>query len=420
MTTRRIAWTAGSVAAALVLAAAAAVLVVRSAWFYEKVRERLVRTLETATGGRVEIGAFRFDWRRMRADVTVLTLHGTEPGDKPPLLRCRAVAVGLKIVSLVKRDVDIEYLDVTAPRIYLMVAPDGGTNIPRPKVRSESNTMATILKLAIGRFAIDQGELEIEARGATPFAARGRNLAATLTYDAAGPRYGGRLSVEPLELSWPGVGAVPLTVAAHATLERNRIGIGRADLAAGDSRVSLSGAIEDLASPHGSFRYDARVTNADAARFLRVKLLDRGTAQSAGAATWRGGGDFSLSGSLRAYGLDYHDSHMRLRGFEVNGSFEATPLGIRAHALRLAGHAVPAGHDLPVEGSVAEASLRGRDLALRGVALAVLGGSFRGQGTLLTSIATPSKATSPEPPPAAWWLFTARRRCPGMRWRRAR
>jgi translocation and assembly module TamB len=382
VTGRRIAWTAGVAAAVLVLAAAMAVVVVRSSWFYRQVHERLVTTLETATGGRVEIGAFRFDWRRLRAEVAGLTLHGTEPAGKPPLLRCATAAVGLNIVSLAKRDVDIRYLEVTAPHVYLIIGPGGRTNMPQPKVKSESNTIETILKLAIGRFDIVQGEFEIESRAATPFDAHGRNLAARLTYNAAGRLYSGTLSVQPLELAWPGWEPFPVTVAANVTLERNRIGIGRADLATGDSEVSFSGAIEDLVSPHGSFRYDARVNNADVARILRTRLLDHGTAQSAGTANWGGGSDFSVSGSLRAYGLDYHDAHVRLRGFEATGALEAKPIGIDLHALRLAGHVAARGHDLPVKGDVPLASLRGRDLSLGGIALALLGGSFRGEGTL--------------------------------------
>ena len=83
----------------LLLAAGAAVLVLRSGWFHEQVRVRLVSAVETATGGRVAIGSFAFDWRRLRAEIRDFTLHGTEPAGKPPLLHADSIAVGLKIVS---------------------------------------------------------------------------------------------------------------------------------------------------------------------------------------------------------------------------------------------------------------------------------------------------------------------------------
>src|SRR5215813_14057597 len=78
---------AGVLVALTVGAVITGLLVVRSHWFYERVRERIVETVETATGGRVEIGGFGFDWEHLRAEVTSLVLHGREPGDRPPLLR---------------------------------------------------------------------------------------------------------------------------------------------------------------------------------------------------------------------------------------------------------------------------------------------------------------------------------------------
>jgi len=126
-------------AALVLLTTVAVVLVIRSAWFFEQVRARIVATVETATGGRVDVGAFRFDWRTMRAEIRGFTLHGTETAEKPPLLRASSISVGLKIVSALKRDVDIQSLDVEEPRVSLIVYPDGRTNIPEPKVKGKGN-----------------------------------------------------------------------------------------------------------------------------------------------------------------------------------------------------------------------------------------------------------------------------------------
>ena len=125
----------GSLATLAVLGLVAGILVLRSAWFHEKVRARIIETIETATGGRAELGAFGFDWRRMRAEADAFTLHGNEPAGRPPLFRANSIVVGLKIVSVLLRDVDIQSLEVKDPHIYLMVYPDGHTNIPEPKIK---------------------------------------------------------------------------------------------------------------------------------------------------------------------------------------------------------------------------------------------------------------------------------------------
>lgn len=376
---RAIAWLAVSLAGVLVFAVLGAVLTLRSTWFYGKVRDGIVGRLETATGGRVQIESFRFDWPSLRAEVTGLTLHGTEPADKPPLLHCASVAVGLRIVSLLERDIDIQSLEVRSPRVYLTIGPDGRTNIPEPKMKTSANPVEAVFKLAIGRYDISDGQLQIEGRGATPFDSHGQGLAARLIYDAAVPRYRGDVSVaQALFSSIP----VPASLAASVSIERNRIAIDRAALSMGGSQAAIDGAIENFAAPHGSFRYDARVTSADAARLLKTNLLQRGAAQSSGTITWQGGNGFSLSGNFHAAGLDYRDSHVRLRNFQADGRLEATLAAVAIRSVRLSGRAGAATGELPVAGRIAEATLRGKDLNIRGIALAALDGSFQGDAAL--------------------------------------
>src|ERR1700678_635688 len=125
--TRRRRWliTAVTIPVMLALLLGSAVYLLQSHWLYNHVRTWLITKVETATGGRVEIGAFRFDWKLLRAEVDDFTLHGTEPPGKPPLFHAASVAVGLKVISLFGRNIDIQYLDVAAPQINLIVSPDG-------------------------------------------------------------------------------------------------------------------------------------------------------------------------------------------------------------------------------------------------------------------------------------------------------
>src|SRR5439155_1791987 len=133
MTRRRILWTASAVAGLILAVGVAAVAVLQSSWFYEKLRQQIVATVETATGGRVEIASLRFNWTQLRAEIRSFVVHGTEPAGKPPLFQANSVAVGLKIVSMLRRDVDIQYLEVTDPLVYLIVDREGRTNVPAPK-----------------------------------------------------------------------------------------------------------------------------------------------------------------------------------------------------------------------------------------------------------------------------------------------
>ena len=381
MTRKRVAWfLAGSLAIILALASIAGILVLRSSWFYEKVRQRIIATAETATGGRVELGAYRFDWTQLRAEVDQFVLHGTEPADKPPLFRAASMVAGLKIVSLFRQEVDIQSLDVQDPRIYLIVYPDGRTNIPEPKLkkRGERTAMETLLNLAIGRFNLQNGVFEVEGRGKTPFDASGRNLEAKFVYELAGPRYRGDLSIQPLALQFRGHAAVPVGVVMALALEQNRIAITSARWVTGASQVEFSGALEDLVSPHGSFQYQANASLADLSRIFGLRGLERGTVQIAGNAQW----PFAVAGSLHAAGVDFRQDAVHLRGLRAEGALRADANGADLSAIRLSSESFFAGNPFSVEGRVATLEVRKNDVAFGGVSLALLGGSFQGEGRI--------------------------------------
>ena len=94
------AWVVGGLLALVLLTALVGLYVAQSDWFREQVRKRIVSELESATGGRAEIGKFQLDWKTLVAEMDDVVLHGTEPATGPPLLRIKSLVIGLKIVSL--------------------------------------------------------------------------------------------------------------------------------------------------------------------------------------------------------------------------------------------------------------------------------------------------------------------------------
>jgi translocation and assembly module TamB len=383
VTRRRLAIVGASVLGAVLALALAAVLTLRSDWFREQLRQRIVRVVETATGGRVEVARCDFDWSRLRAEVRGFTLHGLEPADRPPLFHAASIAVGLKIISIFERKVDLASLDVTQPQVHLMLFPDGRTNVPEPKTpkRAGPGAVETILNLAVGRFNLSSGEFEVEGRARTPFDAAGRNLAAKFNYQPRPARYIGQISIEPLRLALAAYEPTDVAVALALTMERNALRIDSARLAAGGSRLNVSGAVEDFNSPRASLKYSADVLQADVARFLRTRLLESGSARAEGEATWAAGA-FALKGSVRAENLEYRDSAVRLRGFRAQGQMAAGPGGVDITGLRLSGFYYRPNRQVPVEARIASVAIRGPDLTFHGIAVDGLGGAFRGEGRL--------------------------------------
>jgi len=365
------------------LALAVAVFILRSAWFHDWVLHRVIAAVEDATGGRVEMGSFQFDWKRLRVEAGGFVIHGLEPAEKPPLFRAQSVVVGLKVVSVLGRRADIQYLDVVAPRVYLTVAADGRTNVPEPKIHSRGpGTMETVLKLAIGRFSLARGEVEVEGRGKAPLEIHGRQLAAKLVYDPAGPRYRGDVSAEPLEVQWKRGEPTPLDIHVSLVLERNRIGVEALKVTTGATTVQAVGAVEDLVAPRARFDYDARLGVADGARFLGIRGLS-GLALVRGTASWSGAAGFALAGDMRGSGLEFRSGGVRLAGFRIDAKVSADDRVVRLGGVRIAGSVNGVfANPLALAGNIGEAALVGNDLELHAMALGLLGGQFRGDARL--------------------------------------
>src|SRR5438309_10023358 len=95
----------------------AAVVTLRTDWFRNKVREKIISVAETATGGRVEIGSFSYDWNQLTASVSSFVIHGTEPVGDPPLFHADRIRVGLQLISVLRNRVDLAALTIAGPQV---------------------------------------------------------------------------------------------------------------------------------------------------------------------------------------------------------------------------------------------------------------------------------------------------------------
>src|SRR5438046_1517255 len=87
------------VAALLILTLAAAFFTVRTEWFRAFVRQKIITATEDGTGGRVDLGSFTFDWRRLRAGLSDFVIHGSEPAGAPPFVRAARVELYLRLFT---------------------------------------------------------------------------------------------------------------------------------------------------------------------------------------------------------------------------------------------------------------------------------------------------------------------------------
>src|SRR5581483_385275 len=160
----------------------AGVLVFRSGWFHERVRQRFIYEIESATNTHVDFGNFTFDWTHLTASAGPVVLHGRESASDPPLLAIRSVSLGLRIISMLERKFDLASLRIDQPVAHVFFFPDGSTNIPP---RRPSDWVQNLFDVSIGRYEITNGLIDYDDRQ-IPLNLHGENLEAAMSYDARG------------------------------------------------------------------------------------------------------------------------------------------------------------------------------------------------------------------------------------------
>lgn len=312
------------------LASVTGTLILRSGWFRERIRERIVAELERSTGGRAELGTFDFEWTRLVATVSPLVLHGRESAGEEPFLRIPSVRVGLRLISMFERKVDLASLWVDQPAIRIVLYPDGSTNLPVPPARTGTTTWAAnLLDIGVRHYEISRGIVEYDHRR-IPLDLRGEDLRLQMNYRSVGPVYIGEFSSKRLRVAARGSLPAELDVAASFTLAREQIEFSRIDIATGASRANLNGTLSNLSSPRGKFTVKSTVALSDAVSLTGLPLAAAGTSNFEGDldVSFLPRFDFTLNGRLNSRGLGYSYARLKLQDVDVRADLRATPEGV--------------------------------------------------------------------------------------------
>ena len=314
-----------------------AVVVVQSGWFKNKVREKIVAVAETASGGRVEIGKFNYNWHNLTAEVAPFVLHGKEPSNAPPFFRAVRIEIGLKIISPLKKQVDISSLLVEKPSVYVVVAPDGSTNVPVPKTPSSNKSLAEqLLDLKVAHFELRDGVVDYNSER-MPFNAKCGQLHLTANFEASAPRYAGEVSAQQVHLSTPKVKApFDFDLTSKFALQRNEVQILQASISSAAALIEANGTLRDLSSPRGDFELRARAPVKDLNRLFALPI------ESQGAVTFEGKGsietnpfEYKLAGKTGGRELAFARNDVSIKNIGFSSRVEMTPSKISLPDLQI-------------------------------------------------------------------------------------
>ncbi len=300
------------------LCAFTAILVFRSGWFYELVHQRMVMEIEKATGGRVEIGNFAFDWKRLEATAGPIVLHGKESPSEPPFIRVASITAGLRIISMMERKVDLSSLRIEQPDVRIVFYSDGSNNIPEPEVHRPETTWAEdLVHLAVGRYEVINGIFEYDDRQ-IPLNLRGEDLRVRMTY-GLGARYRGELESNRIRLITEGAGPVEVSAAAAFTLDKSTIDVSHLKITTKESRADLEGSLTNLRWPRGTFTVKATTSVREVVKQFSLPVEPTGSAAFDGKVnvSFEKPFAFSMNGRVAARGLGFHQDRLKIENADL-------------------------------------------------------------------------------------------------------
>ncbi|MBZ5567959.1 MAG: translocation/assembly module TamB domain-containing protein [Acidobacteriia bacterium] len=307
-----------------------------SARFNNYLRGRLVARLESVTGGRVELGKVEWKVSKLSLAAENLTIHGLEGPKEAPYVHADRVALQLKVVSVARRKIGLQYLELNRPVIHLIVHPDGSTNQPTPKAGRSGSSLQPLFALQADRVEVRDGVLLLNDRR-VPLDLSARDLQAQMSYAVVMQRYDGSISAQTIRLAYGDYEPFDSSVSATFSLARNQLEVKSVKLGAGNSLVEGAGRMDDFNHPRVTMNYQARLDLAQIGDLTRLAQLRGGVLELKGSGAFTAE-DFTTSGMVRMQNLEYRDPAIRIPDLDGGAEFKSehntlTVPHLFAHAL---------------------------------------------------------------------------------------
>ncbi|MGO8719585.1 MAG: translocation/assembly module TamB domain-containing protein [Acidobacteriaceae bacterium] len=320
-TTRRSRWRwviyTGAVAVLL-----AAGLVASLVWyastpkFTARVHRMVVDVLERTTGGRVEMGSFRWSARNLTIEVNDLTIHGKEAPSEVPYFHVRHLTLEASLLSFLTPKIRLTSLTAQNPTIHLIVLPDGTTNQPQPRVASEEPLPQTLLNMAIEQTRVRDGLLLVNDRK-VPFEMAAGPIQLTMRYLSEQEAYQATLDTRNITFRLKNSTETHSRLQVSLRLARDSVRVDSLNLQTGDSRLMATGEVQNFAAPTWKTTVWGSVDAREIGAMTGEDELRNGKAQLSIDAHGSAGGEFQVSGHIDLRSGEWEAPWLRLRSVDL-------------------------------------------------------------------------------------------------------
>jgi translocation and assembly module TamB len=320
---RHAAYVAAVASALVIVVAGAGIWYASTPRFAARVHLALVATLERATGGKVEIGSFRWSVRHLAINVEDLTIHGKESPDQAPYFHVDHLTLHAKIISFLTPKIALASLTAERPTFHLILYPDGTTNQPQPRTASNQPVQQTLLNLAIDNTRVQNGLVLLNNR-AVPWEMASGPLQLTMQYVGTSAAYQAELETRNITFKLKNATEAHSRLKARINLTQDALAVESLDLKTGHSRLLANAQLRNFSQPswqvavHGSI--DAReigaITGNDELRdgVARLNIQAHGEpGQAEGASAI-----FQVTGHVDLRSGEWESSWLRLRNVELH------------------------------------------------------------------------------------------------------
>jgi translocation and assembly module TamB len=293
--------------------------------FRTLIRERLIATLERITGGRVEVGSIHVVPFHFQLEVRNLTIHGRERPGEVPYAHVDSLMAQIKILSLARTELGLNYVVLDHPVIHIILYPDGTTNQPEPQVKqvSQQQPVERLFALSISRLEVRHGQM-IWGDERVPLDLELQDVSADMSYSLFRSRYEGNLLLGKADTIFNGYRPFAWTAEAHFSLGKNHVLLRSLKATSGRSHLQGKGTVEDFSQPKVAGDYDLNLDLAEAAAIARRPEIQRGGMQLTGHGSWSVQ-DFSAIGKAVMSNLDWKNAPIGVHNASLNTLYNLSP-----------------------------------------------------------------------------------------------
>ncbi len=250
------------------------ILLLHSTSFHNYALRTAEQKASQSLNTKVEVKNFALHWSNLGLDLYGLTVYGTGPGANAPLLQVDHVGLGVRVISVLHRQWNLDNVKVDHPVVHLIVDSAGENNLPKPQSSGNSNT--NIFDLAIQHILLDSGEVYYNDRKSS-LNADLRDLQLRSNYDGLdGGRYFGSLSYHNGHLEYGSYDPVPHDLSAQFDIRRARTTLSDVVLKSGQSQLMLYASLDNYNSPVVHAKYTMMLDTAQLGRLLKNPSLPGG------------------------------------------------------------------------------------------------------------------------------------------------